>query len=58
MDDVKFAHNVPAYTATRKKDVLKVTAKVATPGTESAVYDCLVLKLKIESRLNLLRQLS
>jgi len=40
--DIMFAHNVPAYTATRKWRVLKVTPQVATPGAESAVYDCLV----------------
>ena len=37
-----FAHNIPAYIATRKWRMLKVTLQVATPGTESAVYDCLV----------------
>jgi len=36
------AHNIPAYTATRKWRVLKVTTQVATLGAESAVFDCLV----------------
>ena len=40
--DVAFAHNVPAYTATRKWRVLKVTPQVAAPGAESAVCDWLV----------------
>jgi len=35
-----FAHDVVAYTATRKWRVLKVTLQVAAPGAESAVYDC------------------
>ena len=35
------SHNVHAYIATRKWRVLKVTPQVATPGAESAVYDCL-----------------
>jgi len=41
--DITFAHNVPVYIATRKWHVLKVTPQMATPGTESAVYDCLVV---------------
>ena len=40
--DIMLAHNVSAYTATRKLRVLKVTFQVATPGAESAVCDCLV----------------
>ena len=36
MDDVIFAHNVPAYIA------LKLTPKVVAPGEESVVYNCLV----------------
>ena len=40
--DIMLAHNVPALIATRKWRVLKVTLQVAKPGTESAVYDCLV----------------
>ena len=40
--DIMFAHNVPAYIVTRKWCVLKVTPQMATPGVESAVYDCLV----------------
>ena len=36
------ARNVHGYTATRKLRVLKVTAPVAAPGAESAVYDCVV----------------
>jgi len=43
MCDIMLAHNVPAYIATRICRVLKVTSKVATPGGESAVYDCLVI---------------
>ena len=39
--DITFAHNVPAYMATRKRRAPKVTPQVATPGAESAVYDCL-----------------
>ena len=39
-------NNVPAYTATRKWRVLKVTPQVATTGVESAVYDCLVKNLQ------------
>jgi len=35
-------HNVPLYIATRKWRVLRVTPQVATPGAESAIYDCLV----------------
>jgi len=41
--DITFAHNVPVCIATRKWHVLKVTPQMATPGTESAVYDCLVV---------------
>ena len=37
--DVMLVHNVPAYIATRKWRVLKVTPQV---GAESAVYGCLV----------------
>jgi len=40
--DIMFAHNVPVYVATRKRRVLKVTPRVATPGAESAVCDCFV----------------
>jgi len=41
--DIMLAHNLPAYIATRKWCVLKVTLQVATLGVESAVSDCLVL---------------
>jgi len=40
--DIMLAHNIPVLIATRKWRVLKVTLQVAKPGTESAVYDCLV----------------
>ena len=40
--DIIFARNVPAYIATRKLRVLKVTPQMVTPGAESAVYDSLV----------------
>jgi len=43
INDIMFAHNIHAYIATRKGRVLKVTLQVATPGAESAVYDCLIL---------------
>jgi len=39
--DIMLARNVHGYTATRKWRVLKVTAPVAAPGAESAVYDCM-----------------
>ena len=38
--DIMFAHNVAAYFAARKWCVLKVILQAATPGAESAVYDC------------------
>jgi len=41
--DIMFAHNVPAYTAARKRRALKVTSQVAISGAESAVCDCFVL---------------
>ena len=45
MDDVIFAHNVPAYIATRNEHALKVTPRVAARwGAESAVHDCLVCR--------------
>ena len=37
-----FAHNVPAYTVTRKWRVLKVALQLAKPWAVSAVFDCLV----------------
>ena len=40
--DIIFARNVPAYIATRKLRVLKVTPQMVTPAAESAVYDSLV----------------
>ena len=40
--DVMLAHNIHTYIATTKWRVLKVTLQLATPGEESAIYDCLV----------------
>jgi len=36
--DIMLAHNIPAYIATQKWRVLKVAARVATPGAESASH--------------------
>ena len=42
MDDVIFAHNVPAYIATRNEHALEVTPRVAARwGAESAVTTAL-----------------
>jgi len=46
INDVMFAHNVQVYIT--KKRALKVTLQVAleaAAGAESAVYDCLVIRL-------------
>ena len=50
--DIMFAHNV--YIATRKWRVLKVTLQVATPGVESAVYNCLVFVAAITLKMHFL----
>ena len=53
---VMFAHNVPAYIATRKCCVLKVTPQMAAPGAESVVYDCLVFHVNTSQLLHFLQQ--
>jgi len=50
--DITFAHNVPAYIASRKSRVLKVTHQLATRGSESVIYDCFVVVARCNSANN------
>ena len=45
--DITLARSVPAYNS----DKLKVTPRVATPGAESAVSDCLAYMKKLILRI-------